>query len=110
MLEADAIMSEEVLVLLDRAMRRLQPKPGDLVTLAYFSEFKERDGSPVVEFAPGYSPLIVEGPPPDYWSLMRLPNGAKVPFWPRQREHQVRWLIMTIASSAYATFSLTAAQ
>lgn len=64
MLEADAIMSEEVLALLDRAMRRLQPKPGDFVTLAYFSEFKERDGSPVAEFAPGYSPLIVEGPPP----------------------------------------------
>lgn len=84
-------MSEEALALLVRAMDRVRPRLGDILTLAYFAEFKEADGSPVAGFVPGYSPDRAEGPPRHHWILVRLPNGIKVPFWARESSHRALW-------------------
>jgi hypothetical protein len=109
MFESEAVMAEDVFALLQRRLSEVRPRVGDIVTLGYWSEYREPDGTDVIGFVPGYMVEARKGPPDDSWVLLRLPDGRKLPFWARERKHEAPWLIISVASSAHGTFALTPA-
>jgi hypothetical protein len=106
MREADAIVAEDVLAALQKALLRFRPRVGEIVTLVYWSHFTDPDRRPVPGFVPGYEIGSLEGPPRENWTLLRLPVGVTIPFWLRFREHEASRLIVTFASSEFETFAL----
>jgi hypothetical protein len=106
MLEAEAILDDEVLAAMREAVRRVAAPAGEILTLRYWSEFREPDGRRVDGFVPGYQIDACEGRPTGNWVRLRVRGIGFILFWPRFDVRDAGRVKLSFASRRYGTFAL----